>query len=43
VVRYSCVKEWPRQQPKPPAELVAALWNDPVESIRLLAKDRFRR
>lgn len=43
VVRYTCVREWPRNQAKPPAKLMEALWNDPVESIRLLAKSRFRR
>lgn len=43
VVRYTCVKYWPRGRGAPPAKLVEALWNDPVESIRLLAKRRFRR
>lgn len=43
VVRYTCVKEWPRNGAKPPAELVEALWSDAVESVRLLAKSRFRR
>ena len=41
VVRYTCVKAWPRSRPQPPAELVEALRNDPVASIRLLAEDRF--
>jgi len=43
VVRYTCVKYWPRRRGAPPAKLVEALWNDPVESIRLLAKRKFRR
>jgi len=43
VVRYTCIKLWPRSQPQPPAELVDALRNDPVDSVRLKAVDRFGR
>jgi len=43
VVRYTCVKEWPRDRPAPPEKLIEALCGDPVESVRLLARHRFRR
>ena len=43
VVRYVCIKHWPDNHDKPSAELIAALCQDPVASVRLLANKRFAR
>ena len=43
VVRYMSVRYWPLHKAKPSAEVVRALLQDPVESVRLLAELRFGR
>ncbi|MFT6082184.1 MAG: hypothetical protein ACJAQZ_004262 [Planctomycetota bacterium] len=43
VVRYMSVFYWPRRAAKPSKELLGALRQDPVETVRLMAEHRFGR
>ncbi|MFT4512189.1 MAG: hypothetical protein ACI89X_001293 [Planctomycetota bacterium] len=43
VVRYMSALHWPRRAAKPSRDLLAALRKDPVETVRLMAENRFGR